>query len=53
MVATFPTSFNSGHRHRWFKGDKFTLSSSGHKHKIDMQRRLALPIRKKGHIHTL
>ena len=47
------TSINEGHRHTWRRRDKFTSFNSGHKHKIDLRRKLALSTRMGGHTHRL
>ena len=47
------TSINEGHSHTWKRKDKFTSFNSGHKHKIDLRRKLALANRIGGHTHRL
>ncbi len=47
------TSISEGHSHTWKREDKFTSFDNGHKHKINLKRRLALPSKKGGHTHNL
>lgn len=47
------TSFDAGHSHEWFRNKEFTTFNDGHKHRIDLRRKLALPNRPGGHKHRL
>lgn len=57
--ATFKTSISPTtkafrrHAHTWKKTKRFTSSNAGHKHKISLRRRLALPTGPDRHTHKL
>jgi hypothetical protein len=47
------TSKTNGHTHGWKSSMKYTTSNFGHKHRIDIRKKLALPSVKGGHSHRL
>ena len=49
----YKTSYDAGHLHYWEKSKKYTTVNGGHKHKIDMKKKLAVAIRPGLHTHKL
>ncbi|MBW2997121.1 hypothetical protein KY349_02135 [Candidatus Woesearchaeota archaeon] len=47
------TSIDYLHRHAWQEGDEFTTENGWHVHKINHQKKLALPAGFNHHTHTL
>lgn len=47
------TTIDYFHRHSWKKGTEFTSENGGHKHRLDIKNRLALPAGYKNHTHAL
>ena len=55
-VKTLRLTWSSGHRHTWKKGSRFSSYSTvtgRHRHRISVKRRLALPVKPRGHSHRL
>lgn len=56
MPKEFPlrqTSTNSGHKHFYRDNNIFTTYNSGHHHKVNIKKKLAMPAGKDLHPHKL